>query len=112
MKNQEKEQTEDYVAGCFKENYMVPHVCPVATGHWCKDYTRCKNMAKKVSYEEKISRILDNNLEANTDHQKAIENVKIWLYCEWQCSAISGMEELGRLLKLVDAIAERKIKEL
>lgn len=46
MKNQEKEQIEDYVVGCFKENYMVPHVCPVATGGWCKDYTKCRSMEK------------------------------------------------------------------
>lgn len=41
-----KEQTkeEDYVEGCFKENYLVPHVCPVATGKWCKSYTKCKSM--------------------------------------------------------------------
>lgn len=41
-----KELEDDYVAGCFKENYMVPHVCPVATGHWCRDYTKCKSMEK------------------------------------------------------------------
>ena len=39
-----KEIEEDYVAGCHKENYMKPHVCPVATGGWCKDYVKCRNL--------------------------------------------------------------------
>ena len=25
---------EDYVEGCHRENYMKPHVCPVATGNY------------------------------------------------------------------------------
>ena len=43
----EENTTEDYVEGCYKENYMVPHVCPVATGGWCKDYMKCKSMEGK-----------------------------------------------------------------
>lgn len=44
MKNQEKEQTEDDVVGCFEANYLKPRICPVATGGWCKDYTKCKSL--------------------------------------------------------------------
>ena len=43
-KQQDKQPEEDYVEGCRKENYMVPHVCPVATGGWCKDYVKCRNL--------------------------------------------------------------------
>ena len=45
--NVQQSKEEDWVEGCFKENYMVPHICPVATGGWCKSYTRCKSMAGK-----------------------------------------------------------------
>lgn len=42
--NVQQSTEEDYTKGCFKENYLVPHVCPVATGDWCKDYTKCKSL--------------------------------------------------------------------
>lgn len=41
-----KEQTkeEDYVVGCHNDNYIVPHICPVATGNWCRDYVKRRNL--------------------------------------------------------------------
>ena len=63
-----------------------------------------------MSYEEKIEIILSNKL--NGDHQKAIEDVKTWLCCEWQCGAIEDMHEYTQLLPKVEEIAERMIKEL
>lgn len=42
---QSEEPEEDYSEGCFKENYMLPHVCPIPTGGWCRDYVKCKNMS-------------------------------------------------------------------
>ena len=33
---------DEMVIGCFLSNYMVPHVCPIATGGWCRDYVKCK----------------------------------------------------------------------
>lgn len=44
--NRKKTKEEDYSIGCFKENYMVPHVCPLATGKYCKDAIKCKNMKR------------------------------------------------------------------
>ena len=44
QQSETKVEKEDYVAGCYKENYMKPHVCPVATGSWCKDYVKCRNL--------------------------------------------------------------------
>ena len=41
---QEQQTEENYVEGCHEENYMVPHVCPVATGGWCKDYVKCRSI--------------------------------------------------------------------
>ena len=41
---QNTEPEEDYVEGCHKENYMKPHVCPVATGNWCRDYVKCRSL--------------------------------------------------------------------
>ena len=35
---------EDYIEGCHKENYMKLHVCPVATGGWCRDYVKCRSL--------------------------------------------------------------------
>lgn len=64
-----------------------------------------------MSYEYKIEIILSNRLESNGDNGKAIEAVKIWLGCEWQCGLIE-MHEYNRLLSKVDEIADRMIKEL
>lgn len=44
QQDQKTQPEEDYVAGCHKENYMVPHVCPVATGKWCRDYVKCRSL--------------------------------------------------------------------
>ena len=65
-----------------------------------------------MSYEEKIETILGNKLEYNGDNDKGIADVKTWLYCEWQCGMIEEMSELSRLLKVVDDIAEKIIKNL
>lgn len=46
--SQEQIKEEDYVEGCHKENYMKLHVCPVATGGWCKDYVKCRNLEGTV----------------------------------------------------------------
>lgn len=44
QQEQNSQREEDYIEGCHKENYMVPHVCPVVTGGWCKDYVKCRNL--------------------------------------------------------------------
>ena len=62
-------------------------------------------------YEEKMIRIFGNKIEYNGDNRKAIEQVKTWLECEWQCSQMS-MEEYGELKELAEQIAEKMIREL
>lgn len=66
----------------------------------------------KLSYENKIEIIFSNKLEYNGDNQKAIEEVKIWLCCEWQCGMIEDMHDYTQLLNKVDVIAKKMIKEL
>lgn len=63
------------------------------------------------AYEYKIEVILDNKLEYNGDNKKAVDEVKTWLGCEWQCGNIS-MEEYQRLKDVVDNIAEDIIKNM
>lgn len=65
-----------------------------------------------MTYEEKIERILGNKLEYNGDNHKSIDDVKTWLYCEWQCDMIKDMDTLTLLLAKVDSIASKMIKEL
>lgn len=65
-----------------------------------------------MSYEEKIEIILSNKLEYNGEHEKAIQEVKTWLCCEWQCGMIEDMHDYTQLLAKVDEIADRMIKEL
>ena len=63
---------------------------------------------------KKIETILDNRLEAGNGlegNRKEIENVKIWLCCEWQAGEFKT-EEYLQLKDMVDSIANRKIKEL
>ena len=57
-----------------------------------------------MGYREKIERILNNKL-GSVDYEKAVEDVKIWLCCEWQCSEMP-MEEYSELQKLVETIAK------
>lgn len=64
-----------------------------------------------MSYEEKIYAILENKLENNGDNERAVEDVKTWLRCEWQCDMIKETGEYIRLLGVVDVIAEQIIKE-
>lgn len=64
-----------------------------------------------MSYEEKIEVILYNRLN-NGDNEKAIESVKTWLCCEWQCDDIFETSEYKRLLSVVDEVASRIIQEL
>lgn len=32
------------VVGCYVSNYKERHICPVATGGWCKDFTKCRTL--------------------------------------------------------------------
>lgn len=67
---------------------------------------------KYLSYENKIEIIFSNKLEYNGDNQKAIEEVKMWLCCEWLCGMIDDTHDYIQLLNKVDVIAEKMIKEL
>ena len=62
------------------------------------------------AYTEKIERILNNKL-GSVDYEKAVEDVKTWLCCEWQCSEMP-MEEYIQLRDMIEPIAQRMIKEL
>lgn len=63
-----------------------------------------------VPYEKKIERILTNRIHA-VGTEQAVQDVKNWLVCEWQCDMIEDMTELNRLKKQVEHIAYRMIKE-
>lgn len=39
---------DEITIGCFMSNYMVPHICPIATGGWCRDYVKCKCMEEGI----------------------------------------------------------------
>ena len=65
---------------------------------------------KNVPYEKKIERILTNRIHA-VGTEQAVQDVKNWLVCEWQCDMIEDMTELNRLLKQVEHIAYKMIKE-
>ena len=63
-----------------------------------------------MTYEYKIEVILGNKLEYNGDNKKAVEDVKTWLHCEWQCGMIEDMQTLSELLDRVDSMAQEMIK--
>lgn len=65
QQSEAKELEEDYTVGCFKENYMVPHICPVATGRWCKGYTKCKSMENLAPEDEQVC--INTECTYNTD---------------------------------------------
>ncbi len=62
------------------------------------------------SYEYKIEVILCNKLHSN-NKQEAIEAVKTWLCCEWQCDMLD-MPVYVRLVDYVDVIADKIIRNL
>ena len=64
-----------------------------------------------MSYEKKIEIILCNKLQTYYETEKAIEDVKVWLVCEWQCGMIEEMSELRRLKEQVDIIAKNIERE-
>lgn len=39
---------DEIVIGCFLSNYRERHVCPIATGGWCRDYVKCKCMEEGI----------------------------------------------------------------
>ena len=77
------------------------------------DTAIAKTVEEKIpaSYREKMEIIFSNKLEYNGDNRKAIEDVKAWLCCEWQCNNMS-MEDYSVLLEMVEPIAEKMIREL
>ena len=63
------------------------------------------------NYLLKIERILDNRLEYNCDLQVIINDLKIWLDCEWLCSDMS-MEVHFELLSMIPILVKNKYKTL
>lgn len=52
---------DEITVGCFLSNYGTRHVCPIATGGWCRDYVKCKCMEEGIS--RKIQMQQDHNEE-------------------------------------------------
>ena len=65
---------------------------------------------KTIPYEKKIERILTNRIHA-VGTEQAVQDVKNWLVCEWQCDMIEDMTELNRLQGRAEHIAYHMIKE-
>lgn len=64
------------------------------------------------AYELKIKQILNNRLQYNGDHDVAINAVKTWLCCEWQCGMIPDTADYLLLLDRADTIAKEMIAAL
>lgn len=70
-----------------------------------------KNIIKKM--EKKIDTILDNCIEFGNGIEgnlKALDDLKIWLRCEWKAGTIN-MSEYILLKKSVDDIGKKKIRD-
>lgn len=63
-------EVENYVEGCFKENYMKPHICPIATGGWCRDYIKCKSMEESIIRRQQL-----HNQKLSEDKNKPVKTV-------------------------------------
>ena len=65
---------DEIVIGCFFSNYMVSHICPIATGGWCRDYVKCKCMQESI--ERKIKEQQAHNVElARKDKENRLKGV-------------------------------------
>lgn len=62
---------DEIVVGCFLSNYKRSHVCPIATGGWCRDYTKCKCMEEGIN-----SRIKEQQAHNENIVSKEISHVK------------------------------------
>lgn len=115
-KQQDKQPEEDYVEGCHKENYMKPHVCPIATGGWCKDYVRCKNMAGKFI----IKKILPEYFKDVCSGKKTFEIRKdednanvgdILILKEWDGERFTGKQAIKQISYVLRNVPGYGLKE-
>ena len=65
------------VIGCFLSNYKVPHVCPIATGKWCRDYTKCKSIEEGIN--RRIKEQQDYNEHVANEKEKFPAKTKIMM---------------------------------
>ena len=94
---EEQTKEEDYAEGCYKENYMVPHVCPIATGGWCRDYVKCKCMEEGIM--RKINEQQDHNQNVGKEEKetavKSILLIALLIFIVLCCiTVIAGIVEL------------------
>ena len=116
QKNNVQQAEEDYVEGCHTENYLVPHVCPVATGGWCKDYTRCKNMAGKVISKKILPEYFKDvcNGKKTFEIRKDEDNAKvgdILILKEWDGEIFTGKQALKQISYILRDVLEYGLKE-
>lgn len=62
---------DEIVIGCFLSNYKLKHVCPIATGNWCRDYEKCKCMEEGMMRKIKVQQA--HNQEAGEEEKTPVK---------------------------------------
>ena len=106
---------DEIVIGCFLSNYKIKHVCPIATGKWCRDYTKCKCMEEGIM--RKIKEQQEHNKKIGKEEKetpvKTIVLLSVFIFIVLCCiTVVAGIVELVYYRMLTGLIAWIGSKEV
>lgn len=64
---------DEIVIGCFLSNYEERHVCPIATGGWCRDYVKCKCMQEGIERKIKAQQAHNEELAIKDNENRLLK---------------------------------------
>ena len=89
---------DENVIGCFLSNYGERHVCPIATGKWCRDYEKCKCIREVIMRKIEAQQAHNENIGKEKKKTK-IKTMLLIAVLVFICLCIgSVMIELGKLI--------------
>ena len=105
---------DEIVIGCFLSNYREKHVCPIATGGWCRDYVKCKCMEEGIMRKIREQQAHNQNVGKEEETPvKSISLIALLIFIVLCCiTVIAGIIELLCYSALTGVIAWIGNKEL
>lgn len=106
---------DEIVIGCFLSNYKTKHVCPIATGKWCRDYTKCRCMEEGIMRKIKEQQAHNEKIgkEERETPVKSILLLSVLIFIIMCCiTVVAGIVELVCYRALTGLIAWIGSKEL
>ena len=87
---------DEMVIGCFLSNYREKHVCPIATGGWCRDYVKCKCMEEGIMRKIKEQQAYNQNVQEDKETPvKSILLIALLIFIVLCCvTVVAGIIEM------------------